>query len=196
MSSSYPISCLKIFKKNLYCPVLRSHFHPVMSMHLVLSPWVRCWHQVTPQPLCAPSAAQTEPRCLCCSLCLQSSEQFRVSWEHGAARYSVESHRLLPFPPLSSFVWLCSSRGSHGEEEGERRGGRELQILSSLPSSPAVFLWLFVIPPPLHSLPEATAPWCTQIPLGWICLWCAYHKVCHHLGEWDAGLLLLSKPSK
>lgn len=88
-----------------------------------------------------------------------------------AARYSgsVESHRLPLFLPSSSFVWLCSSCALQRQPQrgkGEGRGERELQLLSSLPSSPAVFLWLFVMPPLLHSLPKATAPWCTQIRWG------------------------------
>lgn len=76
-----------------------------------------------------------------------------------------------PLSPL--FVWLCSScAASRPPQEG----------------TVAVFLWLFVVPQPpppspLPSPPPATAPWCRLIQLGWICLWCAYHKVCHHLGE-------------
>ena len=114
---------------------------------------------------------------------------------------SVESHRLLLFLLASSFVWLCSSCTLQRQPQGGRwkvRGERELLLLSSLPSFPAVFLWLFVMPPLLHLPPKATAPWCTQIPLGWICLWCAYHKVCHHLRErgWLIVALQTEKKNK
>lgn len=76
------------------------------------------------------------------------------------ARFSFHSH-----PPLFDFVLPAHQRGSshREEEEGSGEGEGELQLLSSLPSLPAVFLWLFVMPPLLPLLPEATAPWCRQI---------------------------------
>lgn len=130
-----------------------------MSRHLALSPRMRRFHhRAELQPLAAGSQGSI--------------------WPTPAARYggSVE-------PPLLLCLTVLLCAPQRQPQGGKWRRDRELQLLSSLPSSLAVFLWLFVMPPLLRSLPEATAPWCMQIPLGWICLWCAYHKVCHHLRE-------------
>lgn len=74
-----------------------------------------------------------------------------------------------------SLISLCSSRAP------ERQPWREKQhqLLSSLPSPPAVFLWLFVIP--THSLPSCFSPslklwfpgawrywWGIYLPVMWV----------------------------
>lgn len=83
---------------------------------------------------------ETEASCLCCSLCLQSSERLRVSGEPVAplqqpGTVRVESHRLLLFLLSSSFVWLCSSCAPQRQpqgEKGKRRGERESCSFSHL----------------------------------------------------------------
>lgn len=96
---------------------------------------------------------------LSCSLCLQSSERWRVSGEHLARSSSQVQLEcgVASLAPLSPLLLLCLTlllwAPQRQPQGGKGRGERELQLLSSLPSSPAVFLWLFVMPPLLHSLP-------------------------------------------
>lgn len=80
---------------------------------------------------------------------------------------------------VASFVWHCCW-GSYRKEKAE---DSELLLVSSLPSSPAVFLWLFVVPLLLRSLPGATA-----LPGAYRYCWggsaCDVdHKVFQHLRE-------------
>lgn len=89
-------------------------------------------------------------------------------WPASAARYMAW---------VASFVWHCCW-GSYRKEKAE---DSELLLVSSLPSSPAVFLWLFVMPLLLHLLPGATA-----LPGAYRYCWggsaCDFdHKVCQHL---------------
>lgn len=91
-------------------------------------------------------------------------------WPASASRYMVW---------VASFVWhYCW--GSYRKEKAE---DSELLLVSSLPSSPAVFLWLFVMPLLRHLLPGATA-----LPGAYRYCWggsaCEVdHNVCQHLRE-------------
>lgn len=91
----------------------------------------------------------------------------------------------------SSFVWLCSSCAPLKKPQGEK--GRAAAPLIPAKLSGCLLLALCYAST-VPSLPKATALWCRQIRLGWICLWCAYHKVCHHLRELGR-LIVEKKPS-